>query len=147
MAEGYGNTNCLREDFFSSTYFQVGDRTNIKFWTDKWLGDTTLKEAFPTLFLIEDNPDSLIAHNREVNTWNPIFRRNLHDWEVDEFIDMMKTLEKCSINSQLRDKLKWGNSKDGLYTVKAGYANLCSNNLMIDLWPWKLIWKQNFHLK
>lgn len=139
--------NSLREDFFGSTYFQVGDGTSLKFWTDKWLEDTTLKEAFPDLFLIADNPDSLVAHNREVNTWNPIFRRNLHDWEVDEFIDMMKTLEKCSINSQLRDKLKWGNSKDGLYTVKAGCANLCSNNLMIDLWPWKLIWKQNFHLK
>ncbi|XP_070025308.1 uncharacterized protein [Nicotiana sylvestris] len=65
------------------------------------------------------NTESLVSHNREGNTWNPILRRNLQDWEVEDYIDLLKLLENRTINTQLKDKLKWGNSKDGTYSVKA----------------------------
>jgi len=31
---------------------------------------------------------------------------------------MLKTLEKYTTNPQIKDNLKWGNSKEGLYTVR-----------------------------
>lgn len=34
-----------------------------------------------------------------------------------------------------------GDSIKGDFTVKKGYALLCSNKELIDNWPWKLIWK------
>lgn len=37
-------------------------------------------------------------------------RRNLGDWEIDELIDMLKTLEKYTTSPQIKDKMKWGNS-------------------------------------
>lgn len=53
---------------------------------------------------------------------------------------MLKLLERCTTSSQ-QDKMKWGSSKSGMYSVKAGYADMCSNNMLINLWTWKLVWK------
>lgn len=54
----------------------------------------------------------------EKSTHGTHLRRNLSDWEIDELIDMLKTLEKYTTNPQIKDKLKWGNSKEGLYTIR-----------------------------
>lgn len=73
-------------------------------------------------------------------------RRNLGDWEIDELIDMLKTLEKYTTSPRIKDKMKWGNSLRKVFTqlrVKAWCADLCSDNIIIDLWP-KLVCKTTF---
>lgn len=56
-------------------------------------------------------------------------------------LDLFSRLQHCHINPQKADKLKWGYHKEGTYTVKEGYHELCSRNPMIDNWPWKIIWR------
>lgn len=51
----------LWEEFSQNTSLQVGDGAHIRFWRDKWLGTTFLKDAYPSLFMIASNPDSTIA--------------------------------------------------------------------------------------
>ncbi|WMV46384.1 hypothetical protein MTR67_039769 [Solanum verrucosum] len=51
----------------------------------------------------------------EKSTHGTHLRRNLSDWKIDELIDMLKTLEKYTTNPQIKDKLKWGNAKEGVY--------------------------------
>uniref|UniRef100_A0A1U7V1A2 Uncharacterized protein LOC104212559 n=1 Tax=Nicotiana sylvestris TaxID=4096 RepID=A0A1U7V1A2_NICSY len=121
--------------FSNNIHFQIGDGATTKFWTEKWIGDSTLKEAFPNLFLIARNTESLVSHNREGNTWSPILRRNLQDWEVEDYIDLLKLLENRTINTQLKDKLKWGNSKDGTYSVKYGRQNCHPKSAASAGWP------------
>lgn len=50
----------------------------------------------------------------------------------------------CSFLPQEANRLKWGNSRKGLYTVKEGYCSLCSSNSMIDKWLSKHIWETNY---
>ncbi|KAG5575624.1 hypothetical protein H5410_055758 [Solanum commersonii] len=78
---------------------------------------------------------------KDDNSWNLNLRRNLLDWEFEQLLNLLKSLENCIINIQCNDKLKWNFNSKGLYTVKAGYEHLNSNKMMIDLWPWKLVWK------
>nr|XP_009789470.1 PREDICTED: uncharacterized protein LOC104237089 [Nicotiana sylvestris] len=120
---------------------------HVKFWKDKWLGNFTLQETFPTLFHLATNPNSTVAHNRSNNTWEVLFRRNIQDWEIEEVLDLLGRLANCTVSIQHTDNLRWGTSKEGAYTVKAGYNKLCALNEVIDMWPWKLIWKTKMPTK
>ncbi|WMV25457.1 hypothetical protein MTR67_018842 [Solanum verrucosum] len=102
----------------------------VGLWKNKWLGNTTLQEDFPDLFRIAQDPNSVIAANREGINWDMRFRRNMHDWEVNDLVDLFARLQHCHINLQAADKLKWGHQK-GVYTVKEGYQQLCSRNPVI----------------
>lgn len=62
--------------------FKVGEGTKIFFWKDEWLGQESLKDAFPNLFSC-DNPGATNAETLSPQGWNLTFRRLLNDWEVD----------------------------------------------------------------
>ncbi|WMV14124.1 hypothetical protein MTR67_007509 [Solanum verrucosum] len=129
----------LWDTFDQNAYFELGNGLLLKFWTDKWLGNTTLQEDFPDLFRIAQDPNSVIANREGINR-DLRFRRNMHNWEVNDLVDLFARLQHCHINLQAADKLKWGHQK-GVYTVKEGYQQLCSRNPVIANWPWKLIWR------
>lgn len=101
------------------------------------------KKAFPNLFGIASHPNSSIAQHRDGNSWNLRLRRDLYDWEIEDLLTMLKHLEDCTTDDHARDKLKWSYNNNGLDTVKATYAYMSSNKMMIDILPWKLVWKPN----
>nr|XP_033510409.1 uncharacterized protein LOC104090014 isoform X2 [Nicotiana tomentosiformis] len=133
-------------EFFQNATFKVGNGTSIKFWKDRWFGNTPLKDMFPGMYHIALNKDSDVAQNRDNGTWCPLFRRNLQDWEVNSLLTMLSSLGH-NIEDQQPDKLIWGNSKRGKYTVKEGYIHLCDQNPIIDNWPWKHIWRTKVSTK
>ncbi|KAL6347163.1 hypothetical protein AAG906_012744 [Vitis piasezkii] len=51
-----------REVFKSKVCFVVGNGRRIKFWLNKWCGDSLLKESFPTLFAIANSKESWVAN-------------------------------------------------------------------------------------
>ncbi|WMV34850.1 hypothetical protein MTR67_028235 [Solanum verrucosum] len=108
----------LWPDFAGNVTFRVGNGSHIKFWKDIWLGDTTLGEEFPSLHLIAAEPNSTIASNRSDDIWDLRFRRNLNDWELNDIFALFAKLQPCSFSPQEPDRLKWGNSRKGYYTVK-----------------------------
>ncbi|XP_059288247.1 uncharacterized protein LOC132041538 [Lycium ferocissimum] len=137
----------LWDTFVQQTHFEVGNGGSLlRFWKDKWVGSTSLQDDFPNLFRIAQDPNSVIAANREGNIWDLSFRRNMYDWEVNELLDLFSRLQQCHINPQAADKLKWG-QHSGESTVKEGYHQMCSRNPFIDNWPWKLIWRTKLPLK
>jgi hypothetical protein len=54
------------ETFSSYTRFEVEDATRISFWHDLWVGDMTLKAAFPALFGIAAAKDASVANKLEL---------------------------------------------------------------------------------
>jgi hypothetical protein len=42
----------VKDTFLNLGQFQLGNGHNVRFWEDKWLGNHTLKELYPTLFII-----------------------------------------------------------------------------------------------
>ena len=41
--------------------YDVGDGTRVRFWHDLWQGETTLKDRYPTLFLIARDRGATVA--------------------------------------------------------------------------------------
>lgn len=84
--------------FFQNIYFNVGNGLHIRLWKDKWLGSTSLKESFPRLYQIACNQDASIAQYKDGNSWNPIFRRNLSDWEINVLLTLFTTLAEYNFD-------------------------------------------------
>jgi hypothetical protein len=48
--------------FFNLGSFLIKDGSAIRFWEDKWLGNTTLREQYPTLYAIVRHKSDTIAN-------------------------------------------------------------------------------------
>lgn len=88
-------------------------------WTMPHLGKSHL-----ILFQIAINSDSNIHKYRSRGSWSLNLRRNVQDWEFKELFDMLVKVGNHNIDDQNKDKLIWGESKEGIYIVKAGYTYL-----------------------
>ena len=44
-----------------NVYIKVGNGNKTKFWKDGWIDQTSLRELFPDLFLICENPDARVS--------------------------------------------------------------------------------------
>ncbi|XP_039003297.1 uncharacterized protein LOC120130003 [Hibiscus syriacus] len=56
--------------------------------------------------------------------WNVQTRRNLYDWELVQWMDLMSKLKDIQLSELVEDFLSWSASRDGLYSVKS-----CRNTL------------------
>jgi hypothetical protein len=42
----------VKDYFFNLDHFQLGNGQSVRFWEDRWLRNSSLKELYPTLFAI-----------------------------------------------------------------------------------------------
>ena len=68
--------------------FVVGNGYRVRFWKDRWCGDSPFCVAFPTLFAIDTLKDAGVkdvwSFIEGGGSWSPHFARPLNDWEMDE---------------------------------------------------------------
>jgi hypothetical protein len=67
----------MKKFFFGYGIFSIKDGSEVRFWEDKWLGGTTLREQYPTLYVIVGHKGDTIAHVMESNPPKMMFRRSL----------------------------------------------------------------------
>ena len=70
--------------------FRVGNGRRVRFWRDRWCGDSPLCLLFPSLFVLAVDKEARVADiwaplvEGGWGGWNPHFSRALNDWEVEE---------------------------------------------------------------
>lgn len=67
------HVSSFQDDFFREVSFKASNVIKIRFWQDKWLGNSMLKDYFPSLFLIASEKEATISQYRDNNYWTPIF--------------------------------------------------------------------------
>jgi hypothetical protein len=67
-----------KKHFFGHGKISIKDGSEVRFWEDKWLGTTTLREQYPILYAIVRHKGDTVAHVLESNPPNVTFRRNLY---------------------------------------------------------------------
>ena len=66
----------------------MGEGTRIRFSHDRWIGDTTLKDLYPKLYVCSAVKDACISEvlwipeGGTVRVWNLTFYRAFEDWEL-----------------------------------------------------------------
>ena len=61
IVEGYGKVfGYVRRNFGKGYAFRLDEKT-VKFWTDKWCGEVTLRDRFPQLHCLSVSRDASVA--------------------------------------------------------------------------------------
>ncbi|RVX01805.1 hypothetical protein CK203_024318 [Vitis vinifera] len=121
--------------------FKVGKGTKVCFWIDHWCGNEVLAQTFPQLF------DLAVQRNASVNEmwdsslgqggWNIRLSRNLNDWELDAFGELMQVLRDLRTSLE-EDAVIWKGESHGLFRIRDAYKLLAGSNVIS--FPKKGIW-------
>lgn len=84
--------------------FKAGNGHNVRFWKDRWLRESTLKEDFTDIFNLSLNQDATLvdAWNEDLGTWNLSIRRGIFDWEMQAWIGLTEKLEDLPVGPRRR---------------------------------------------
>ena len=114
--------------FLQFVSYKVGDGSSIKFWTDRWCGETSLKVRFPDLYRIARHKDAsvrdLMSYKSSTLQWDVCFVCRVQDWEVDTITVFMDLLYSVKIRRDEADALYWNPSSRDIYDVKSFYKVL-----------------------
>ena len=137
-------------DFVGSRIsFLVGNGRRVRFWRDRWCGDSLLCVSFPSLFALIEDKKTWMADIWEPlveggwGGWNPCFSRSLNDWEVDEVESFLRRLHGKKVCDDVEDVVFWTETKSGKFSVKSLYNALepCSPSLFPSNCIWN-VWVQ-----
>ena len=92
--------------------FVVGDGKRMKFWEDSWCGDTSLIDAYHSLFTIACAKNAWVGDvwSAEMgrDCWNPTFVRPFNDWELDDVESLFCRIGGRRVIEGVEDRVqKW----------------------------------------
>lgn len=79
--------------FFEKIIFNINNGKKIMFWEDDWLGNGSLKQLFPDIYLLYQQRST----SQEVwatQGWNLTYTRLMQDWEVERLAEFYGTLDQ-----------------------------------------------------
>ena len=92
--------------------FVVGDGKRTKFWKESWCGDTSLIDAYPSLFTIACVKNAWVGDgwSEEMGGgfWNPTFLIPFNDWEMDAVESLLCRIGGRRVIEGVEDRVqKW----------------------------------------
>lgn len=109
----------VKESFWRFISFQLELGHDICLWQDPWVGELPRKDRFTNVFSLVDDKwgSTFCLFDFKVNVWSPWIRRNLHDWEIGEFGNLLKDFAGTKPVLNRRDCMVWRSSKNGIFFV------------------------------
>jgi hypothetical protein len=117
----------------------VCDGKRTMFWLDLWAGRRPLRDSFPTLFSICDNPQLLVASACEEPS-RLRFRRSFNLAARREWEELQRILDEINLCPG-EDKVVWNLDPSGCYSVSSMYNKLSEGASVAfarDIWAAKL---------
>ena len=88
--------------------YAIGDGSRVKFWQDRWCGETSLAVRYPDLFRFCRNKDASVAElmmsTNGVLFWDVRFVRVVHTRDLEAMSDFMETIYGSPIRGLGEDK-------------------------------------------
>ncbi|KAK2446236.1 hypothetical protein QL285_017071 [Trifolium repens] len=107
-------------------------------WWDTWIGDISLKDRYPRLFLISNQKSASVAEmwNNEACTGRWLFnwRRRFFVWEEVLFEELKEVINGAAI-SVAADRWCWRPENDAEFTVKSAYSLVFNLSNLVVLEP------------
>ncbi|GMJ09509.1 hypothetical protein HRI_004620100 [Hibiscus trionum] len=147
-SHGYGEVLMLNfrkknSLFMANARIKVGDGKHVQFWTDHWIGNRALKDAFPRVFSLTTNKRGVLADFgffQDKNWhWKIELRRQVLDWEQTTWENFLRLINGNNINPSSDDSLVWTANSNGIFSVSS-YCKICANDSGVEDEVWKLVW-------
>jgi hypothetical protein len=88
-----------KKHFFGHDTFLIKDGSEIRFWEDKWLGNTSLREQYLALYAIVCHKGDNLAHVLGSNPPNMTFRRNLFGPRLVSWKSLLQRLANVQLTN------------------------------------------------
>ncbi|RVW62551.1 putative ribonuclease H protein [Vitis vinifera] len=108
--------------------FIVGNGRRVRFWRDKWCGDSPLCSSFPSLFALTNDKEESVA-----NVWDSLAEGGWGDGILALVIE------------DVEDRVSWTKTKSGKFSVKSLYLAIEAGGSA--RFPSSLIWNVNVQPK
>ena len=93
----------------------VGKRDRARLWSDIMVEGSSLKEAFPRIFVLAEDKEGCVfkfgKRDGVVWKWEVVLRRNLFDWEINQWNCFMGCLMCIKVMDAVEDSISWAISK------------------------------------
>ena len=102
----------------------------MKFWTNRWCGDSPFQLTFPAVFGIASNKAASMASClerlviEEWRSWDVCFIRTPNDWEIGVVDDFLRTLGSNLPPTENGDRMRWKLTKNGDFDIRSFYNKL-----------------------
>jgi hypothetical protein len=133
-----------KKHFFPHGSFSIRDGSEIRFWEDKWLGATTLREQYPALYRIVRHKDVTLQSVMVTSPPTMTFRRDVVGPRLTSWNELLQRLAPIQL-VQGKDIFRWELTKNGLFSVKSMYEAL--KKPVQPILNNKSIWKLRIPLK
>jgi hypothetical protein len=133
-----------KKHFFPYGSFSIMDGSEIRFWEDKWLGTTTLREKYPALYRIVRHKDVTLQDVMETSPPSMTFRRDVVGPRLASWNELLHKLASVQL-VQGKDIFRWELNKNGIFSVKSMYEALIE--AIQPVYNNKNIWKLRMPLK
>jgi hypothetical protein len=128
----------VRDMFLERGVFTVNNGRDIRFWEDRWLGNFTLQQRFPSLYNLVHRKNDIVANVCAMSPLNVSFRRGLVGVNLQNWYNLVSLVVNVSLNNS-SDKFQWGLHQNGQYSVKSFYDFIIGNGrVRRDQTVWKL---------
>ncbi|GLU05147.1 hypothetical protein SLE2022_222630 [Rubroshorea leprosula] len=126
--------------------WKVGDGSCVKFWSDIWVGDKSLKNLFPRLFAMSTNREGLLQDMGLWGTdgwvWDCRWRHGCRGRAASEEEQLRELINGVKLKIDGVDSWRWIHSGDGSYSVKVAYDFLTPKVSILDGKWSKIIWSK-----
>ncbi|PWA75723.1 hypothetical protein CTI12_AA239770 [Artemisia annua] len=99
---------------------KVGDRMDTRFWEDNWITVGLLKDLYPRVYNLDQDPESIVANRLDLALNAPFLRRNPRGGAQEEQWVSLLSLLETHVSSNQRERWIWTGDGDGVYSVKCG---------------------------
>jgi hypothetical protein len=117
--------------FFRLGSFSIKDGSEVRFWEDKWLGNTTFREKYPALYSIVRHKGDTIAKVMEESPPSVTFRRDLSGHRLVSWNALVQRLADIHLQAG-HDEFRRNLHESGKKLVASMYNALIQPDVLID---------------
>ena len=130
----------MGESLFKHLSFVVGEVTCVRFWHDRWIGDSTLKDLYLELYMCSVVKDACISEvlwipeGGTVRVWDFRFYRAFEDWELAASYSLLQFIQTRNSWGDRRDSFCWQLKGDGKFDTRSYYHVIrgASNSVSLE---------------
>jgi len=120
----------------------VGNGESILFWTDRWLGGSTLAELAPNLLQAIPRrvfKSRTVAQALQNRGWVRDIKGELSVQVLMEYLQMWDRVDGITLQQGIPDQFRWKLTQSGSYSSKSAYAACFVSSIRFP--SWRRIWK------
>ncbi|WVZ53298.1 hypothetical protein U9M48_004264 [Paspalum notatum var. saurae] len=133
----------VKHDFLRFETFLIKNGSQVKFWEDRWLGQSTLREQYPCLYNIARYKQATVAVVLGTSLPNISWRRDLIGNKLAAWNNLLPRLANVVL-CEYDDIFHWNLHRNGKFSVKSHYLALIHTdvpNINKRLWSIKVLLK------